>query len=112
MARKKKTNTLALVGRICFVVGLIISIAAGWVKTGTSGLWLLLALGIIVGLLNVTGKETNRFLLATLVLLTAGLAMSQLFGETVARVLTAYITFTGAAGFIVALKEVFTIQRD
>lgn len=111
MARKKKNN-LALAGRISFVIGLVISLAAGWVTVGTTGLWVLMALGIVVGLLNVTGKETSRFLLATLVLLTAGLAIAQLFGETVARVLTAYITFTGAAGFIVALKEVFGIERD
>jgi len=112
MTKRKSKSSNSMLGRVAFVVGLIISLAAGWMEGSTTTLWVLLGLGVLVGLLNVTGKETGRFLLATLVLLTAGLAMAQLFGPTVAKILTAYITFTGAAGFIVALREVFAIEQD
>ncbi len=95
-------------GRIAFYVGLVISIVAGWVQVQA---WWLAVLGLIVGLLNVTIKENNRFLLATLVLVTAGIALGTVFGVVVERILMAYIAFTAAAAFIVALKEVYSIQK-
>jgi len=97
-----------MVGRIAFYVGLVISIIAGWVDV--AALWLAI-LGIIVGLLNVTAKENSRFLLATLVLVSAGIALSTVFGAVMQSILGAYIAFTAAAAFIVALKEVYSIQK-
>ncbi|MBI4147016.1 hypothetical protein HY489_06815 [Candidatus Woesearchaeota archaeon] len=103
---------MEMIGRIAFLAGLIISIAAGWVQVGTTGVVVLLVLGLLVGLLNVTGKEAGRFLLATLVLIVAGLALKDAFGATLSNILGAYIAFTSAAGFVVALKEVYSIERD
>lgn len=103
---------MEMIGRISFLAGLVISVAAGWLSIGTTGALVLLVLGLLVGLLNVSGKESGRFLLATLVLIVAGLALREAFGETVARILTAYISFTSAAGLVVALKEVYSIERD
>lgn len=100
------------VGRIAFYVGLVIAIVAGWMQLGTTGIIALVVLGLIVGLLNVTGKETNRFLLATLVLLVAGVALKDMFGNIVASILNAYIVFTAASGLVVALKEVYAIQKS
>ena len=97
-----------MVGRIAFYVGLVISIIAGWIEV--QAMWLAV-LGIIVGLLNVTAKENGRFLLATLVLVTTGIALGTVFGETTGRILGAYIAFTAAAAFIVALKEVYSMQK-
>ncbi|MEM3154892.1 MAG: hypothetical protein QW165_05010 [Candidatus Woesearchaeota archaeon] len=97
-----------LLGRVAFYVGLVISVIAGWVEVQA---WWLAVLGIIVGLLNVTAKENSRFLLATLVLVTAGIALGTVFGAVVERILVAYIAFTAAAAFIVALKEVYSIQK-
>jgi hypothetical protein len=99
---------MEMVGRIAFYVGLVISIVAGWIQVSA---WWLAVLGIVVGLLNVTAKENNRFLLATLVLVTAGIALGSVFGAVVERILMAYIAFTAAAAFIVALKEVYSIQK-
>jgi len=42
-------------GRMAFYIGLIISVVAGWVQIGGTGLMVLAVLGIVVGLLNVTG---------------------------------------------------------
>lgn len=95
-------------GRIAFYIGLVISIIAGWVDV--AAMWLAI-LGLIVGLLNITAKENNRFLLAALVLVTTGIALASVFGMLVERILAAYIAFTAAAAFIVALREVYNIQR-
>ncbi|RJQ21136.1 hypothetical protein C4580_02725 [Candidatus Woesearchaeota archaeon] len=103
---------MEMIGRLAFLAGLVISVAAGWLALGTTGALVLLVLGLVVGLLNVSGKETGRFLVATIVLIVAGLALREAFGETVARILTAYISFTSAAGLVVAIKEVYSIQRD
>ncbi len=101
-----------LFGRLAFYVGLVISVIAGWVNVGATGLMVLAVLGIVVGLLNVTGKETARFLVATLVLVVTGVALGNVFGERVANVLNAYIAFTAAAALVVALKEVYAIQKS
>jgi len=103
---------MKLIGSLAFYIGLIIAIVAGWVDMGMTGVVVLTVLGIIVGLLNVTGKETSRFLLATLVFIVAGLAMKDIFGDVAARILAAYIAFTAAGGLVVALKEVYDIQKD
>jgi hypothetical protein len=100
---------MEMVGRIAFYVGLVISIVAGWVQVSA---WWLAVLGIVVGLLNVTAKENSRFLLATLVLVTSGIALGSVFGVLIERILMAYIAFTAAAAFIVALKEVYSMQKS
>jgi len=100
------------IGRIAFYIGLIVSIVAGWVQIGGTGLVVLAVLGLIVGLLNVTGKETNRFLVATLALVVAGVALKDVFGAVVGDILVAYIAFTAASALIVALKEVYSMQKS
>ena len=99
------------VGRIAFYIGLVVAIIAGWVQIGTTGLMVLVVLGLLVGLLNVTGKETGRFLLATLALVVAGLALQNVFGDIIGNILAAYIAFAAASALVVALKEVYSIQK-
>jgi hypothetical protein len=98
-------------GRIAFYIGLIVSVVAGWVQIGATGLIVLAVLGLVVGFLNVTGKETGRFLLATLALVVAGVALKDVFGAVVGSILVAYIAFTAASALVVALKEVYSIQK-
>ena len=67
-------NALALVGKIAFVVGVLIAIIGGiwggdvlpekdWV------IWILLIAGILIGLLNVTAKEAAIVLTAAVALI-------------------------------------------
>jgi hypothetical protein len=100
------------VGRIAFYVGLAIAIIAGWVQVGTTGLVILAALGLVAGFLNVTGKEVDRFLLSTVALVIAAVALKDVFGAVVERILLAFIAFTAAAALVVALKEVYSIQKE
>ena len=72
------------VGRYAFFLGLIISVIFGLAATAgaLTGAWpawivaLLVVLGIVVGLVNVTAKETHSFLLGTVALLLVGLGLS------------------------------------
>lgn len=98
------------IGRLAFYVGIVVSILLGWMDMANATM-ILVVLGIIVGLLNVTMKEAHDFLLAALVLVTAGLALSAGFGEPIKSILQAFIAFTAAAAVIVALKEVYKIEK-
>jgi hypothetical protein len=103
---------MEMIGRIAFYVGLVISIVAGWMQIGMTGLVVLVVLGLLVGLLNVTGKETQRFLIATLALVVAGVALKDVLGAVVSNILAAYVAFTAASALVVALKEVYGIQKS
>ena len=103
---------MEMIGRLAFYVGLAISLIAGWTQVGPTGLLALVVLGVVVGLLNVTGKEASRFLIAALVLISAGMALSDIFGARVSAILGAFITFSASAAVIVALKEVYSIEKD
>ena len=62
---------MAQVGKWAFIVGLVIAVAAGlgfnqpWIG------WVLAVLGLIVGFLNVSDKESHGFLLAVVALIVA-----------------------------------------
>ncbi len=101
-----------MMGRLAFYAGLIVSAVAGWMQIGRTGVMVLAGLGVLVGLLNVTEKESHNFLLATLVLISAGLAMGAIFGGAFQKVMFSFIAFSASAAFIVALKEVYNIEKS
>jgi len=101
---------LEMIGRLAFYAGIVISVLLGWMDMPYATL-ILVIVGIVVGLLNVTIKETGRFLLATVVLVTAGLALAAALGEPIKSILHAFVAFTSAAAVVVALKEVWDIQK-
>lgn len=105
---------LEKIGRLAFYIGLIISVAAGFMNVGATGLAALVVLGIIVGGLNVTGKETQKFLLATVALLLVGSAISAIpaFGGFLQTVLNHFLAFVAGAALLVALREVYEITKS
>ena len=50
-----------MVGRIAFIIGVLLCIVVGFVMQDWI-FWALTILGIIVGLLNIAAKETMKFL--------------------------------------------------
>ena len=100
-----------MLGRWAFIIGLIISVAAGFIDIGLQGIGILFVLGVIVGLLNVTSRDVSDFLLATITLIViaaAGLSIP-LIGDLLSSMLSAFISFVAGAALVVALKEVITI---
>jgi hypothetical protein len=80
MAQTKKTGTvqkynalLGTIGTIAFFVGFVVALAAG-VFLPNNGLMILIlvVVGIIIGLLNITAKEVVAFLTAAIALVVAG----------------------------------------
>jgi len=115
---KREGNKL---GSLFFVIGTGIAIIGGIVYPGGLNPTLssvLIALGIVVGLMNITLKETSPFLLATvsLVIITSlgGAVLSQipLIGIFLEGILLSILTFIIPAALIVALKSVYTLAQD
>lgn len=102
---------LETVGRIVFYLGLVISVVAGFMDIGAMGVYALVAFGVIVGLLNVTGKEVHTFLLATIALLISGIALSTVLGAVGAAILSAFVAFVAGAALVVALREVIVVTK-
>lgn len=103
------------VGKWAFIVGLIIAIIGGIGLVEMSWIpWLLAILGVVVGLLNVTGSETQGFLLAAVAFLVTANSLQQVpyIGEALTGVLAAVAAFVGGAALVVALKSLFATARD
>ncbi|MBW2997412.1 hypothetical protein KY349_03680 [Candidatus Woesearchaeota archaeon] len=114
---KKHVNVVQKVGSWAFIVGLIVAIIAGFWPLGTVMTTVLIVLGLIVGFLNVTGKETNSFLFAALVLVVmtslGGQLLSnvQFVGPMLQSIFTAMMLFIVPAALIVALKAIYALAE-
>lgn len=120
----EKTNTVAMVGRWAFIIGVVIALVAGFASKliGPNGPTIttsvLIVMGLIVGLLNVTEKETKEYLLAAavLVLVTSQggpiLGAVTTVGPYIQSVFTAIMTFVMPAAIIVSLKAIYALAQD
>lgn len=76
---KPQRNIVALLGAVAFFVGMVIAVICGAVpatREEGSVVLLLVILGIIVGLFNITGKEIIPFLVAAIALVVVGLGVN------------------------------------
>jgi hypothetical protein len=83
-------------------------LTGGWVAI------VLVLLGIIVGLLNISAKETMPFLLASVTLLlagSAGLEKLSLVGAFIGPIMANIVAFVAPAAVIIALKTVFDLAK-
>lgn len=103
---------LTIIGYWAFIGGLIVAVLAGFVEIPALPL-VLFVLGLIIGFLNITEKESTPFLVAVIALLligVAGLQMGKLTPIAV-PILERFIAFVAAAGLVVALKQVIVLAK-
>lgn len=117
-------NTLTKVGSWSFIIGVILALAGGLISglLGPNGgsvvAAILVLLGLIVGFLNVTGKEAMPFLLAAVSLVivaTQGsilLSILPIVGDYFKSVFSAMTAFIIAATVVVALKAIYGLAKD
>jgi len=127
MVLKSKENTI---GAWTFLIGVILAIGIGIFTTllpipalieySPEIYGILVLIGLIVGFLNVTGKESQTFLIAGAVLVivskfglesVTGTIIGIGIGDAVASVFGALIALFAPATIIVALKTVFSIAK-
>ena len=98
-----------------FVIGLILAIVAGLFFFDASWvLWVLLLLGLIIGLLNVTGAETVTFLVAAIALIVVGNVFGPLgsVGEKIGHVMTMIAALMAPAAIVVAIKALWNTAKS
>ncbi len=107
------------IGSYAFIAGVVIAIIAGFVTLSAALVTeALVVLGLIVGLINVTEKETQQFLMATVSLVIVsyfagtGLAAVPAIGAQLQKILFGIMTFVTPAVIIVALKQVYSIAKS
>ena len=110
----RQGGTMALVGKVSFVVGLVIAVAGGLGFEQTWFGWALAVLGLIVGFLNISNKESQTFLLAAIALIVAANAVGAIpyVGEGTTRIIANLVLFLGGAVLVVAVKSLFAVARD
>ncbi len=106
------------IGRWSFLAGIVIAVLSGFLVVPYTAA-VLFVLGLIVGFLNITGKEVEKFLLAAATLLILGIASVDalaVLGTSVAgvvgTVLSSLIAFVGAAALVVAIKAVIETEKS
>jgi hypothetical protein len=110
--------TTAKYGEWAFLAGVLLAIVLGLLQGAgflgeLSALSLLLVLlGLVVGVLTVTAKETDSFLVSAVALLlvgSAGLGSIDIIGSYLAAVLSNVRSFVAPAALVVALLAVFRL---
>lgn len=103
------------VGSVAFLVSIVLAVILGLVGMA-NGMWLsiLVVLGLIVGLVNISGSEASSFLVSGAVLIVASVFGSNVIGAipAVGNVLDAVMAVFVPAIVIVAVKSVYTAARN
>lgn len=103
------------IGHWSFIVGVLLAVLAGLVPTlqTSSVTWILVVLGLVVGFLNVTARETTEFLVASIALLIVTEAGAiPVLGGTVLVILSNIAAFVAPAALIVALRAVWVLAQE
>ena len=108
----------AKVGHYAFIAGVILAIIAGVLTNLIAAnivTLVLVVLGLIVGLMNVTAKETTSFLIAAAALMIAGSAnlnVIWMVGTYVDAIVKNIAVFVAPAAIVVAIKAVKALASD
>ncbi|MBS3113491.1 hypothetical protein J4448_00155 [Candidatus Woesearchaeota archaeon] len=113
------------IGNYSFIIGVIVAVVLGLAapKLGTATAWLwslLVILGLVVGFLNVSGKETKEFLWVTVALVVVAFAGSaqinswsnvELIGPYLKGIFDSILAFVVPASVVVGLKDVWELAK-
>ncbi|MDI6721587.1 MAG: hypothetical protein QMD85_04300 [Candidatus Aenigmarchaeota archaeon] len=107
------------IGELAFILFVLIAIVAGLTTyanpSGGYGVVVIamILLGVIVGFINISEKETIPFLVAAIALLAAGTANFEalgLIGKVVSNILDFVGAFVAPATVIVSLKAIYSLS--
>lgn len=113
------------IGNYSFIIGVIVAVvlglAAPQLGAATAWLWsLIVVLGLVVGFLNIQGKETKEFLWVTVALVVVSYAGSaqitswsnvELIGLYLKGIFDSILAFVVPASVIVGLRDVWDMAR-
>jgi hypothetical protein len=101
-------------GKYAFIAGLVIAGLAGFTSENPRVMWVLAALGVVVGFLNVTKEEAKTFLLAAIGLMLSATSVQIIpfIGGVVTRVMAILVVFMAPAVLVVAVKALLETAKD
>jgi len=108
---------LSRIGFWAFIVGLIIAIIGGIVAPqNTVVILVLILLGLVIGFLNITAKETVTFLLATIALVVVGNVFAPIMTLGIGAILGGILGLVGTlmapAAVIAAIKALWAVGTN
>jgi hypothetical protein len=111
----------------CVIIAIVMGLVVGYmawngndiINTNADVILILLILGIIVGLVNITTKEVTPFLIAAIALIVASAAnvwsplstIHALLSSWADYILQYIVAFVAPAAVIIAIKAVFTMEK-
>lgn len=102
-------------GHWAFIVGVLLAVIAGLVPALQTAFitWVLVIIGLAVGVLNISIKEQEKFLVAViaLVLVSSGLNIPAL-GGIVQNIMANILALSAPAALVVALKAIYELAID
>lgn len=112
----KRKGLLHYLGFGAFIVGIILAVVAGLLWPSNSTIIVVLAvLGIIIGLLNITAKESMLFLVAVIALIVVGnvfaLFKALSLGVILGNILSYISIMVSPAAIIVATKALWAVGK-
>ncbi len=114
----KEKMEIHRVAHYAFFVGLLIAIVAGFFRNVVAPEVLvttLVILGFLVGLFNLTAKETTPFLVASIALMLAGIVNLGLIpgvGIYLRSILSNIVVFVVPGAIIVGMKAIWKLASD
>lgn len=102
------------IGAWAFIAGIVIAIIFAFVAAAPWVVWLLGAIGIIIGLLNIGDTEVQGFLIAAIAFVVAASSLSAVFGgfAFIGDFLKNVTTLIGPAAGIVAIKALYDFSKE
>lgn len=96
-----------------FLIGVILAILLGlFSQLNTTIVWVLILIGIIVGLLNIADKEATPFLMSSAVLIIASSLGAKAVEAQLGAVLSALLAIFVPAAVVVAIRNVFSFAKN
>ena len=108
------------IGYYAFIVGVVIALIAGLITDipviGPYVPLILVVLGLVVGFLNVSDKETDKFLLAAIALVLVGAISADLgqipfVGNYLGSIVSQIAVFVAPAALVVAIKAIWDMGK-
>ncbi len=106
-----------MIGGWAFLIGVLLALVFGlFADIGTNWVWVLVVLGLIVGFLNITEKETGSFLMSGVVLIIASAfgadVLSNVPNIDLENVFHMLLAMFVPATIVVAIKHAFALARN
>lgn len=124
--KPSKKKLIALVGPSAFYIGLVIALVAAVIEPSGWLYVVLGVLGVIIGLLNVTTRETGPFLLASIAFIAAAggmwtlmvtaftaalLPIPEILTKELLRLATNLTVLIGASAVVISLRAIYEAAK-